>query len=125
MARIAHAHGKPLVSHLDGRLRGLLRTLAAMGIDGADAVTPAPWGDLSPQECRDEAGPAMVLSGGIPPDSFRPEVPLHVLDRQIEAWLALRRQSPALILAPGDQLPPDGQIDRVCRLVEAAAHDGS
>lgn len=124
MARIAHAHGKPLVSHLDGRLRGLLRTLAAMGIDGADAVTPAPWGDLSPQECRDEAGPAMVLSGGIPPDSFRPEVPLRVLDQQIEAWLALRRQSPALILAPGDQVPPDGQIDRVCRLVEAAAHAG-
>jgi len=122
MARIAHACGKPLVSHLDGRLRGLLRTLATMGIDGLDAVTPAPWGDLSPQACRDEAGPALVLSGGIPPDSFRPEVPLRVLDEQIEAWLDLRRQSPALILAPGDQVPPDGQIERVCRLVEAAAH---
>jgi hypothetical protein len=121
MAQIAHAHGKPLVSHLDGRLRGLLRTLAAMGIDGADAVTPSPWGDLSPQACRDEAGPAMVLSGGIPPDSFRDEVPLGILDRQIEAWLDLRRQSPALIIGPGDQMPPDGQIERVCRLVEATA----
>ena len=121
MAQIAHAHGKPLVSHLDGRLRGLLGALAAMGFDGADAVTPAPWGDLSPQACRDEAGPNMVLSGGVPPGSFRPDVPLSVLDQQIEAWLDLRRRSPALIIAPGDQLPPDGEIERVHRMVQAAA----
>jgi hypothetical protein len=48
-------------------------------------------------------------------------VPLRVLDEQIDAWLDLRRQSPALILAPGDQLPPDGEMGRVCRLVRAAA----
>ncbi len=121
MAQIAHACDKPLVMHIDGRLRGLLGLTARLGIDGADAVTPAPWGDLAPQECRDEAGPRYVLSGGVPPDSFRPETPLAVLDEQIESWLALRRESPALIIAPGDQLPPDGDIDRVRRLVEAAA----
>lgn len=121
MAQIAHDHGKPIVTHIDGRLRGLLRAVAAMGIDGADAVTPAPWGDLTPQQCRDEAGPKLVLSGGVPPDSFSAQVPLSVLDEQIEAWLALRHQSPALILAPGDQLPPDGELERVARLVEAAA----
>lgn len=121
MAQIAHACRKPLVFHMDGRLRGLLGLVAAMGIDGADAVTPAPWGDLSPRECRAEAGPRFVLSGGIPPDSFRPETPLGVLDEQIERWLALRHESPALMIAPGDQLPPDGEIGRVRRLVEAAA----
>ena len=121
MTRIAHDYGKPLVTHTDGRLRGLLRTVAELGFDGADAVTPAPFGDLSPEECRQEAGPKLVLSGGVPPDSFRPEVPLSVLDEQIEAWLNLRQESPALIIAPGDQLPPDGQLDRVTRLVQAAA----
>ncbi len=121
MAEIAHQHGKPLQTHIDGRLRGLLRATAEMGFDGADAVTPAPWGDLTPQECRDEAGPKLVLSGGIPPNSFLPAVPLKVLDEQIEAWLDLRRQSSALIIAPGDQLPPDGELDRVTRLVQAAA----
>jgi hypothetical protein len=120
MARIAHDHGKPLVTHIDGRLRGLLRTVAGMGFDAADAVTPAPWGDLSPQQCRDEAGPRLVLSGGVPPSSFRADVPFDVLDRQIDAWLDLRRQSPALIIAPGDQLPPDGDLDRVARIVQAA-----
>ena len=121
MAEIAHEHGKPLVTHIDGRLRGLLRAVAEMGIDGADAVTPAPWGDLSPQQCRDEAGSKLVLSGGIPPDSFSPQVPLNVLDEQIDAWLNLRFQSPALIIAPGDQLPPDGELERVAHLVRATA----
>ena len=48
-------------------------------------------------------------------------VPLRVFDGQVEAWLELRRESPALIIAPGDQLPPDGDIDRVTRMVEMAA----
>jgi hypothetical protein len=120
MVQIAHDHGKPLVTHVDGRLRGLLRAVASMGFDGADAVTPAPWGDLSPQQCRDEAGPRLVLSGGVPPGSFRPEVPLCVLDGQIDAWLELRHQSPALAIAPGDQLPPDGELERVARMARAA-----
>lgn len=120
MAAIAHEYGKPIVTHIDGRLRGLLRSTRDCGIDGADAVTPAPWGDRTPQQCRDEAGPDYVLSGGVPPDSFNPKVPLAVFDAQVEAWLALRHQSSALIIAPGDQLPPDGNLDRVRRLVEAA-----
>lgn len=119
MAQIAHDHEKPLVTHIDGRLRGLLRAAAEMGFDGADAVTPAPWGDLTPQQCRDEAGPKLILSGGVPPSSFSPEVPLRVFDEQVEAWLDLRHQSPALMIAPGDQLPPDGDLERVTRLVLA------
>jgi uroporphyrinogen-III decarboxylase len=83
-------------------------------------VTPAPWGDLTPAECRAEAGPRYVLSGGVPPGSFNSNVPLAVFDAQVAAWLALRHQSPALIIAPGDQLPPDGDLNRVTRMVEAA-----
>ena len=120
LATIAHEHGKPLSVHIDGRLRGLLRAVAERGIDGADAVTPAPWGDLSPGKCRAEAGPKLVLSGGMPPDSFAESVPLSAFDAQVAAWLELRRESPALIIAPGDQLPPDGTIERIVRMVEAA-----
>lgn len=120
MASLAHAQGKPLVTHIDGRLRGLLRATAECGIDGADAVTPAPWGDLTPQQCRDEAGPAYILSGGVPPDAFGPGVAMSVFDQRCEQWLALRHRSPALIIAPGDQLPPDGEIERVTRMAQMA-----
>jgi len=121
MAAIAHDNGKVVSVHIDGRLRGLLHAVAECGIDGADAVTPAPWGDLTPAECRAEAGPRLILSGGVPPDSFDPAVPLATFDGQVEAWLALRDQSPGLILAPGDQLPPAGDLNRVTRLVEIAS----
>jgi len=121
MAEIAHDHGKPIVTHIDGRLRGLLRTTRDLGFNGADAVTPAPWGDLTPAECRAEAGPEYILSGGVPPSSFHAHVPLSVFEAHVEAWLELRHQSPALIIAPGDQLPPDGEIGRVTRMVEIAS----
>jgi hypothetical protein len=98
----------------------LLKTVADCGVDGADAVTPAPWGDLTPLQCRDEAGDKLVLSGGVPPDAFHAGVPLSVFDQRVEAWLELRKRSPALIVAPGDQLPPDGEIDRVARMAQIA-----
>jgi hypothetical protein len=120
MTRLAHEYGKPIVTHIDGRLRGLLQTTRDLGFDGADAATPAPWGDLTPAACRAEAGPDYILSGGVPPSSFNAAVPLRVFDEQVEAWLALRHQSSALIIAPGDQLPPDGDLDRVTRMVELA-----
>jgi uroporphyrinogen-III decarboxylase len=120
MAQIAHEHGKVISVHIDGRLRGLLGAMAECGIDAVDAVTPAPWGDLTPRQCRDEAGPGLILSGGVPPDSFAPQVPLTTFDAQVEAWLGLRHESPALIIAPGDQLPPSGEIERVTRLAQLA-----
>lgn len=121
MVRIAHECGKPIVTHIDGRLRGLLQATRDLGFDGADAATPAPWGDLTPAGCRVEAGPNYILSGGVPPSSFNASFPMRVFEEQVEAWLDLRHQSSALIIAPGDQLPPDGDIDRVTRMVELAA----
>ncbi len=120
IAAIAREADKPLSVHIDGRLRGLLKTLADCGVNAADAVTPAPWGDLTPGQCRDEAGSSLVLSGGVPPDSFAPNVPLQLFDAQAEAWLELRHRSPALVIAPGDQLPPSGTLERLERLVSIA-----
>ena len=114
MAAIAHEYGKPFVTHIDGRIRGLLRLTRDLGFRTVrTAVTPAPWGDLTPAECRAEAGPGYLISGGVPPGSFSPDVSMDIFDAQVDAWLALRHQSPALIIAPGDQLPPDGDLNRV------------
>jgi hypothetical protein len=121
LAAIARDANRPLSIHIDGRLRGLLKAMTDCGISAADAVTPAPWGDLTPAQCREEAGPSLVLSGGVPPDSFAESVPLAVFDAQVEAWLALRHHSRALVIAPGDQLPPGGAIARLERLAAMAA----
>ena len=59
-----HAAGKYVAVHIDGRLRGALRMIADVGADCADAVTPTPMGDLTPGECRQDAGDELILSGG-------------------------------------------------------------
>ncbi|MCC6240449.1 MAG: hypothetical protein IT448_09155 [Phycisphaerales bacterium] len=120
MAQRARAAGKPLVVHVDGRLRGLMAVMTEVGVAAVDAATPAPHGDLTPTQCRDEGGDQLVLSGGIPPVFFHSDVSLATFDKSVEEWLALADRSSAVIIAPGDQLPPLGEIDRVTRMVEMA-----
>ena len=110
--RLHHA-GKFVAVHIDGRLSGALKMLAETGADCADAVTPKPMGDLTPQQCRDEAGPDFILSGGVSPDLWLPNVPLEAFKKAVLDWLELRKQSPRLIANAGDQVPPRAAEDRI------------
>ena len=107
--------------HIDGRLRGILRVFGELGASCADAVTPAPMGDLTPPQCRAEAGPDMVLSGGVPPDLWGPQSSDEVFKQAVLDWLAIRTTSPRLVAAAGDQVPPgapEHRIDMMRELVE-------
>lgn len=83
------------------------------GADCGDAITPTPIGDLTPAECRAEAGPDFILSGGVSPDLWLPNVPLNVFTDKVIKWLDLRRESPRLIANAGDQVPPGADEDRI------------
>ncbi|HPG65842.1 MAG TPA: uroporphyrinogen decarboxylase family protein [Candidatus Hydrogenedentes bacterium] len=111
--RRLHNAGKWVAVHIDGRLRGALAMIRDAGADCADAVTPAPMGDLDPEACRDEAGPEFILSGGVPPDVWLPSVERAGFERVVRRWLELRRRSPRLIAAAGDQVPPGAVEDRI------------
>jgi len=108
-----HEAGKYVAIHIDGRLKGGLEMLAEVGADCADAVTPPPMGDLTPGECRAEAGPDMVLSGGVSPDLWLPEVELSRFEDAVLQWLDLRVGSPRLIANAGDQVPPGADERRI------------
>jgi len=116
MARRAHAAGKYVSVHLDGRMGGLLEALAECGIDAVDAVTPAPMGDLTPEECRARAGEDMILWGGIPPTAWEPRTPDSRFRDTVKRWLDLRLASPRLVLAPGDQVPPGTEYRRIAEV---------
>lgn len=108
-----HRAGKRVAVHIDGRLRGMLGLFRELGADCADAVTPAPMGDLAPEDCREEAGPNMILSGGVPPNLWLPDADIGDFRRAVLQWLDLRKRSPRLIANAGDQVPPGANEDRI------------
>ena len=108
-----HAAGKYTSSHCDGKLRGLLKSIHDAGGDCIDAVTPAPMGDLTPEECREEAGPDLILSGGVSPDLWRADGLVEEFKEAVIRWVELKKYSPRLIAAAGDQVPPGAPEDRI------------
>lgn len=118
VARRLHAHGKWLAVHVDGESRGVLGRLAACGVDCVDAATPAPMFALTPQQMRAEAGPGLILSGGIPAPVFGPTGSEAAFEASVRSWLDTRMASPRLFMAAGDQVPPDASFSRIARLIE-------
>ena len=106
IADLCHAEGKYLSVHIDGRMSSLLRRVRECGVDCVDAVTPAPDGDLTPQEARDEAGPDLILWGGIPASIWQEGTPEDDFVRYVKDYLELRRQSHKLVIGPSDQAVP-------------------
>ena len=122
--RRLHAAGKYVAVHIDGKLREALGMIRDTGADCADAVTPTPMGDLTPAECREEAGPEFILSGGVSPDLWLPHVDVAAFEQAVLEWLELRRESPRLIANAGDQVPPGADEDRIALMRDLVARNG-
>ena len=119
--RRLHGAGKKVAVHIDGKLQGALRMFQEIDADCADAVTPLPLGDLTPEQCRAEAGPDFILSGGVSPELWLPTAPREVFEAKVREWLELKEISPRLIANAGDQVPPgaeEGRIEVMRDLVE-------
>jgi len=112
-ADIIHENEKKLSVHVDGLLGGSIRMLKEVGVDVIDAATPKPMFDLTPKECRQEAGDELILSGGIPPTLWLPDVPVELFEQAVMDWLELKNSSSALIAAAGDQVPPGAEVRRI------------
>lgn len=118
VARRVHQKGKYLAVHVDGEARGILSWLAECGVDCADAVTPSPMFSLTPEQMRREAGDRLILSGGIPATIFAPSASDEEFKACVYRWLETRKLSPRLIMAAGDQVPPETRWERVLWLRE-------
>ena len=108
-----HDAGKYAAVHIDGKLRGAIEMVRETGADCADAVTPPPLGDLTPEECRREAGQDFILSGGVSPDLWLPYVDIETFKNAAIDWIKLKKQSHRLIANAGDQVPPGAGEDRI------------
>lgn len=109
-----HEGGKFVYSHYDGDNRGLMEYYQQTGLDGIEAITPKPQGDVTLEEARHYLGDNMFLVDGIPAVYFDEEFPEQVLVDCVHKILDLF--APNLILGISDEISSTGDIERI-RLV--------
>ena len=66
----------------------------------------------------------MVLSGGVPPNLWLPEVSDEAFKESVLDWLAIRKLSPRLVANAGDQVPPGAPEYRIEMMREMVEEHG-
>jgi hypothetical protein len=111
--RCEHLHqaGKWVISHFDGDCRPLLPLAHETGLDGIEAITPWPQGDVSLDEIKAGLGDDMFLVDGIPAiyfdHTFGVETLVECTRRLIELF------APKLVLGISDEMSSTGDMERV------------
>lgn len=109
--KILHDAGKLTAIHIDGTLKPCLSMLREAGFDIAEAVTPAPVGDVPLSELRRIAGEDIIIWGGLPGALFTPQFTQQQFEDHVREFLRIKDDR--FVLGVADQVPPDGIWERV------------
>ena len=116
---LLHRAGKFVHSHWDGDCGPLLPLARETGLDGIEAITPIPQGDVTLEEVKSALG-EMFLIDGIPAiyfdHTFSEQTLVDCAKRVIDLF------APNLILGASDEISSTGDIERV-RLVTQVVDD--
>lgn len=114
-----HARGKLTQVHIDGEMKRLIPLFPETGVDVAEAWSPAPMTSVTTGELKKAWGDKVTIWGGIPAMLFEPN---QYSDEEFDAYVMnlFKEIAPGnnFIVGMGDNLPFDGQIERVGRVVE-------
>jgi hypothetical protein len=110
-----HKAGKFTYSHWDGDCKPLLQYAKHCGLDGIEAITPVPQGDVTLDEMKAALGDEIFLIDGIAAILFNKTYPVEDLVNQVNRLIELF--APKLVLGISDEMPSRGEISRV-RLVK-------
>lgn len=100
-----------LYSHFDGDFKDYLGLLGDCALDGFEALTPLPQGDVTVDEMINALGRDLVLVDGVAALLFSDLYPVQMLRDQVTELL--NRLEGRLILGISDELPSDGLLERV------------
>lgn len=106
--------GKCTVTHADGYVKALLPLFRETGLDGVEAVTFKPTGDVTIEEVKKAFGDELILVDGIPYWHFLPMVSMEEFDSVTRKVISTFEDS--LILGISDEIPPKGDIERLRRV---------
>ena len=113
---VFHPADKFVHSHFDGSLKSLLPCLKEIPLDGFEALTPLPQGDVSIEELREAVPEGIVVMDMIPMTHFLSHNPVEELDAAVEKIVELF--APRLILGVSDEVSPVCDIERVRRVAK-------
>ena len=113
-----HAKGKVTQVHADGEMKRLLLLFLETGIDVAEAWSPAPMTSLTTAELRKAWGDRVTIWGGIPAVLFEPQYSEEEFTAYVKSLFKEIAPGHNFIVGMGDNLPFDGQIERVGRVAE-------
>jgi len=106
-----HSAGKFVCSHWDGDVKPLLPFARETSLDGIEAITPHPQGDVTLEETREALGDDLFLLDGIPAiffdETFSVETLAECTERIIELF------APKLILGISDEISSTGDLERI------------
>ena len=106
-----HAGGKFICAHWDGDCGPLLPFARETGLDGIEAITPAPQGDVTLEKVKAGLGDEMFLIDGIPAiyfdETFDEQTLIDCTKKVIDLF------APKLILGISDEISSTGDIERV------------
>lgn len=108
-----HSKGMYGYIHIDGALRGVLPLVDETGADCVESVTPAPVGDVPLEKLRKIAGERIALWGGIPGAYLSMVYPDESLKSLFYKIIEMLPELGRFILGSADQLPPNGEPQRV------------
>lgn len=108
---ILHRAGKFTHAHWDGDTRPLLPYARECGLDGIEAITPKPQGDVTVEEIKQALGDEVFLLDGIAALLFEDRFPLEDLERQAKKVIELF--APKLVLGISDEISSMGNLERI------------
>jgi len=107
-----HGYGKWTFAHWDGDVKSVLEYVRETGLNGIEAVTPLPQGDVTLEEVKKVFGDDIFLIDGIAAILFDPNIyPIEALEAQVQECLDLFGGQ--LVMGISDELASTGDVDRV------------
>lgn len=116
-ARIREA-GKKSMVHLDGTLNPLLGKLSRAGFDVIEAVTPAPVGDIKPEDLRSHVQENTIIWGCAPSGFFSDTYPEEEFEKWFVRILEMMRKDRRFVLGVADQVVPGTSFERLKKVSE-------
>jgi hypothetical protein len=108
---LLHKADKFTYAHWDGDTKPLLKYAKQTGLDGIEAITPKPQGDVTIEEMKEGLGDELFLIDGISAVLFDDMFPKEELIEQTEKLIKLF--APKLILGISDEISSTGNIERI------------